>query len=190
MMKEISLHLLDLLENCVKAEATCVSLAISIDTRMDRLSVELKDNGKGIPPAMLDKVFDPFYTTRTTRRIGLGLPLIRQTVEACEGSLTLDSHEGEGTELCFQMRYSHWDRPPMGNLVDTLLTFLIGNKYIDFYYKHDYNKSLFVFSTKDLEAELGDLGFLDQPEVYEFLRQYLWENLTAIYGGDTNEVTS
>lgn len=190
MMKEISLHILDLLENSTKAGAAVVSLIIRTDTICDRLSIDIVDNGKGIPADKLEKVFDPFYTTRTTRRIGLGLPLIKQTVQACEGEISLRSASDQGCHLVFWMKNTHIDRPPMGNIVDTILTFISGNKRIDFFYEHYYNKNKFIFNTLELKEQLEDMSLLDNPEVYIFLRTYLMDNLKQLSGGNEYEIFS
>ncbi|MBP7460204.1 MAG: sensor histidine kinase [Candidatus Delongbacteria bacterium] len=190
MMKEISLHILDLLENSTKAGATRVEMIIRTDTRLDRLSIEIRDNGHGIPAEKLNHVFDPFYTTRTTRRIGLGLPLIKQTVEACRGEIRLQSVLGQGTCLSFWMQNSHLDRPPMGNLVDTIMSFISGNKNVDFFYEHYYNDHKFLFNTLELKAQLDDLAMMDNPEVYSFIRTYLMDNLKQLPGGNEDEVFS
>jgi len=190
-MKELSMHILDLLENSTKANANKVILNITINTHKDIIEIEIIDNGKGIPKEKINKLFDPFYTTRTTRRVGLGLPLIKQTALSCNGDVVLQSELNKGTRLFFYMQYSHIDRPPMGDLITTILSFIIGNKNIDFYYKHCYNKKCFNLNTGELLKQLdGDLSMLDNPDVYNFLHDYILENLTLIYGGKKDEIFS
>jgi anti-sigma regulatory factor (Ser/Thr protein kinase) len=125
-MRELSLHILDILQNSVEAGATRVELTIDEDLAADRLTITIEDNGRGIPPEKLPALFDPFYTTRSTRHVGLGLPLLKAAAERCNGDVTVASEVGAGTTLTAAFQHSHLDRAPLGDLTGTLLTFVLG----------------------------------------------------------------
>jgi len=190
MMKDFAMHISDLLENSTNAGADIVKLSIKIDKKKDKLRILIGDNGKGMNREQVNRVFDPFVTSRTVRRVGLGLPLIKQTAESCGGKVRLFSRENIGTVLYICLSYSHIDRPPMGNIIFSVLSFLRGNKNIDFYYEHDYNNHCFKISTNDIKQEIDDLDLLDQPEIYHFIEEYIQEGLTQIYGGKEDEIFS
>ena len=118
-MQDLSLHILDVAENGVTAGATLVRITVVEDLAADRLTVEIGDNGPGMDPAFAAKVLDPFVTTRTTRKVGMGLSLFQQAAQAAEGDLEIDSSPGVGTTVKVFMKHSHIDRKPMGNLAET-----------------------------------------------------------------------
>jgi hypothetical protein len=125
-MRELSLHILDILQNSVEAGATRVALSIVEDLAADLLTIEVRDNGRGIPPDKLPHVFDPFYTSRKTRHVGLGLPLLKAAAERCDGDAILVSAVGAGTTVTATFRHSHLDRAPLGDMTGTLLSFVLG----------------------------------------------------------------
>ena len=125
-MRELSLHILDILQNSVEAGATRVELSVVEDLAADRLTIEVRDNGRGIPPDKLPHVFDPFYTSRKTRHVGLGLPLLKAAAERCNGDATIVSEVGAGTTLTAIFQHSHLDRAPLGDMTGTLLSFVLG----------------------------------------------------------------
>lgn len=115
-MKEISLNILDVAQNSLRANATEINILVFFDTAADRLTVSIKDNGCGMSQEFVSRVLDPFTTTRTTRRVGLGLPLFRQSALEAGGDLSIESREGKGTEVAAWFRTSHIDRMPLGDL--------------------------------------------------------------------------
>ena len=189
-MRELSLHILDILQNSVEAGATRVVLTIDEDLAADRLTITVEDNGRGIPPEKLPKLFDPFYTTRSTRHVGLGLPLLKAAAERCNGDVTLASEVGVGTTLTATFQHSHLDRAPLGDLTGTLLTFILGGA-CDLRYVHRVigrvgewesgrtGEREFAFDTAEIKAELGDVP-LTHPDVREWLRQFIAEGEAAL----------
>jgi anti-sigma regulatory factor (Ser/Thr protein kinase) len=125
-MRELSLHILDILQNSVEAGATRVALSIVEDLAADRLTIEVRDNGRGIAPDKLPHVFDPFYTSRKTRHVGLGLPLLKAAAERCNGDATITSEVGAGATVTATFQHSHLDRAPLGDMVGTLMSFVLG----------------------------------------------------------------
>lgn len=187
-MEELAMHLLDLLENSLEAGASEVSVFIHEDIANNSLSLEVSDNGKGMSPEMLEQVCNPFVTSRTTRRFGLGLSLLKATAEACGGTLQVYSIQGKGTTVAASMQYQHWDRPPLGDLASTLIVFLSASDTIALNYKHIVNERVFTFSSREI-AELLDNIPLNHPQVLNWLRNYLTEGVKNIsLRGEQNEI--
>ncbi len=184
-MRELSLHILDILQNSVEAGATAVELTVVEDLAADRLTITVRDNGKGIPPDSLPHLFDPFYTTRKTRHVGLGLPLLKAAAERCNGDVTIASEAGAGATLTASFQHSHIDRAPLGDMVGTLLSFILGGA-CDLRYVHRVRREgeggtptgrgegEFELDTAGIRAALGDVP-LSHPDVREWLRQFIAE---------------
>ncbi len=173
-MREIALHLLDIAENSVAAESKNISVHVHEDLFHDRLTACVIDDGRGMDAATAQQVQDPFYTTRTTRRVGLGIPLLKLAAEMADGSFSLQSEVGRGTWAEAEFRHSHIDRMPLGDLSSTFLTLLISHPQIDWIFLYRVtdknNRSQdFLFESGELKSELGDIS-LTEPEVLTFLR--------------------
>ncbi|MEZ0536109.1 ATP-binding protein [Caldicellulosiruptoraceae bacterium PP1] len=181
-MNELSLNILDIVENSISAGASIIEIEIYEDTVSDILKINIIDNGCGIPKDKIKHVLDPFYTSRKTRRVGLGLPLIKQVANDCGGDIKIESEKGH-TCVSIWMKYSHIDRPPIGNITDTIITILVSNNNIDLIYKHYYNDKNFSFSTIDLKKVLGEQVPLNIPIVIEFIKKEINEGLANLYGG-------
>lgn len=175
-MREIALHLLDIAENSVAANARRIDLAVCEDLRHDRLIASVTDDGKGMDAEMAAKVVDPFITSRTTRKVGLGIPLFKAAAEACAGGLTIHSAVGKGTRLEVDFQHSHIDRMPLGDLASTLLTLVVASPHIRWVFtytavaKNGLPREQFVFDTQPVVTELGDIP-LTEPEVLAYLRE-------------------
>jgi hypothetical protein len=172
-MRELSLHILDVLQNSLEAGATLVELVIEEDLTGDRLVIVVRDNGRGMDQATLARVVDPFYTTRKTRQVGLGIPLFQAAAERSNGSLGITSLVGKGTEVRAVFQHSHIDRAPLGDMTGTLLTFILGG-VCDLAYVHRVNDRQFTFSTAEIRAGLGEVS-LSHPAVRGWLREYIAE---------------
>jgi signal transduction histidine kinase len=130
-MEELSLHVLDIAENSIAAGAKRVEIRIDEDPAADWLTIEISDDGAGMTKEQLQRATDPFFTTRTTRRVGLGLPLLEQAARAAGGAFQIDSASGKGTKVTARFRHSHLDRQPMGDLRSTLMTLAAGHPEIE-----------------------------------------------------------
>lgn len=181
-MRELSLHILDLVQNSIEAGSSIVRLDIIENKAEDFLSITVSDNGRGMHKDEIIAVRDPFVTSRTTRRIGLGLPLIEMYTKMCEGSLSIKSKKGTGTMVEAVFKYGHIDRPPLGNIKDTIKTIIIANPYLDFQYSHTVNNHRFKFEADDIRASLDGIP-ISHPEVIQWLDEYLEDNLACLYGG-------
>lgn len=179
-MNELALNILDIANNSIAAGASEIVIEIVEDEKKDLLSIKITDNGYGIPKDKLNEVTNPFYTSRKTRKVGLGLPLIKQIANDCGGDIKIESEKGY-TCINIWMQYSHIDRPPLGNIIDTLITIIFAN--IDLIYKHYYNQKMYYFSTLELKKNLGNDIPLNIPIVLEFVKKELNEGLANLYGG-------
>ena len=183
-MRELSLHILDMLENALEAGATRVDLNIFEDLGVDRLTIVVQDNGRGMDAETARRALDPFFTTRTTRHVGLGLPLLTAAARRCEGNLALESAPGQGTTVRASFRHNHLDRAPLGNLTDTLLAFLLSERgEIELCYCHQVDGRAFEFDTAAIRAELGEVP-LSHPQVREWLSEYIAEGEAELCGAD------
>jgi anti-sigma regulatory factor (Ser/Thr protein kinase) len=178
-MEDLSLHILDIVENSIAAGANRVEIRVIEDTRKDILSVEIRDNGKGMSEEVLENAVDPFYTTRTTRRVGLGLSLLSQSAKEAEGNMTIKSKKSEGTTIYAYFKHSHLDRKPIGNMAETLIVLIAGNPDIDFLYEHRLDNRAYSIDTKDLREELGDVP-LSSPGVIEVIRKDIRNGLKIL----------
>jgi anti-sigma regulatory factor (Ser/Thr protein kinase) len=172
-MRELSLHILDALENSLEAGATVVDLTIEEDLATDLLTITIQDDGRGMSEDQLARIFDPFFTTRETRHVGLGVPLFRAATERCNGDLTIESQLGKGTTLRATFQHSHIDRAPLGDITGTLMAVILSGS-CDLHYVHTVDGREFAFSTKDIRPELGDIP-LTHPAVRNWLRDFIIE---------------
>jgi hypothetical protein len=178
-LRELSLHILDIVENGVTAGADCIHIDVIESRRDDVLTIKIRDNGRGIPAAKLERLQDPFVTSRTTRRVGLGLPLLAAAAERCDGNLAVAVGTTGGTEVTATFRYSHIDRAPMGDMAATMATLLMGNPQIDFAYTHLIDGEEFILDTRELKKELGDHA-LEDPMVIHHLGKSIRASLSRL----------
>jgi len=156
-MEDLSLHILDIVENSVAAQASRIEIRISEDKKKDLLSVEVIDNGIGMDEETQKRALDPFFTTKKVRRFGLGLSLLSESAKAANGRLSMNSKKGKGTRIKAVFQYSHIDRRPLGNISQTILTLVIGNPAIDFFYVHKKDGLRYVFDTRKIRSQLKDI---------------------------------
>ncbi len=173
-MREIALHVLDLLQNAVEAGAGRVTLTIDEDTALDQLTITVADDGRGMDAKTIRRVLDPFYTTRTTRHVGLGLPLMMAAAERADGMMTVESQPGVGTQVAATFRLSHPDRQPLGDMAGTLLAYLLSERDADLSYVHRRNDNSFEFDTAEIRAMLDGTPLAD-PTVRRWLANALTE---------------
>ncbi len=173
-MREIALHILDIVQNSVVAGATKIEVDICEDIIADKLTVKITDNGCGMTQEFLERVIDPFTTKRTTRKVGLGIPLFKTAAEATGGSFDIRSKVGEGTVVTATFVHSHIDRQPLGDMADTMLGLFTSYEDINFVYTHTVNEKEFAVETSQLKEVLGDISF-STPEIYLWLSAFLRE---------------
>ncbi|HHY06566.1 MAG TPA: sensor histidine kinase [Clostridia bacterium] len=170
-MREISLHILDLVQNSLAAQAKNIWITVMENRFEDKMVIKIKDDGRGMSEEALDKVLDPFYTTRTTRKVGLGIPLLAANAQACEGNLEVKSVLGEGTSLEATFRLSHLDCPPLGDMPSTLIALFSASPEVNFFYEHKCEEKSFQISTREVKENLTGLS-LQNPLVLGWLQDF------------------
>ncbi len=179
-MKEISLHILDILQNSVTAGASLVELGITEDKDKDLFRFYIKDNGVGMDEEFLKNVTSPFTTKRTTRKVGLGIPLLKMAAEGTGGSIDIKSKVGVGTIITADFSYNHIDRQPLGNIVDTVFTVVTSYTDTDFLFIHKVREKEFKLDTREMREILGGVPFNDAG-VMQWLLGYLKEGEEELY---------
>lgn len=179
-MLELSLHILDIANNSVKAGAGLIHVSVDEARNENLLKIVIRDNGCGMDADFLEHVTDPFQTTRTTRRVGMGLSLFKAAAESTGGGLTVDSQKGVGTVVQASFVYDHIDRQPLGDMADTMLSLISGNTTVDFVYTHIVNDKRFSLDTREIKQILGNDVSLGSPEIVLWLREYIQEGLDEI----------
>ena len=181
-MQEISLHVLDIVQNSVVANASLIEITINENKQDDVLDITIKDNGKGMDKEKVKKVLDPFFTTRTTRSVGLGIPMYREAALSTGGDFKIESELGVGTSVFARFGYSHIDRQPVGNMSEAMFILVTCNPNIDFVYKHFVDKESFVMDTREIKKILDGVSVQD-VQVSAWLKEYIYEGITNLYGG-------
>ena len=179
MLPEISLNILDIVQNSISAEATHIEIRVESDSRRHLLTVTVKDNGRGMSEDALRAVTDPFFTTRTTRTVGLGIPFFKQAAECTGGTFSIVSACGAGTAVTAQFHTDHIDCMPLGDVNATIYMLVTMNESVDFSYTYRVDETSFCLDTGEMRQILGDVPF-HQAEVSEFIRNYLEENETEV----------
>jgi len=181
-LRELALHIMDLAENGLNAGATLIEIAVNEERTANRLAITIRDNGHGIPERLVNAVLSPFFTTRTTRRVGLGLSLFREASHRCEGSFELKSEERKGTEVSATFRLDHIDLAPLGDMGSTLSCLIMGNPGVDFLYRHHVDDRAFELDTRKVKSELEGVD-INEPEVVQFIGSWINESLSELGAG-------
>ncbi len=182
MMTELSLNILDVAENSIRAEASLVEITVEVSVAADRLVIIIADDGCGMTKEQIDHVEDPFFTTRTTRKVGLGVPFFKYAAESTGGCFSIRSEKGKGTVVRAEFGLTHIDRMPLGDITGTIYTLVTFHPEVDFRYIYRYNDAGFELDTRQMRDILGGIP-LDTPEVSEYIREYLTENKQEVDGG-------
>lgn len=176
-MKELSLNILDIAQNSIKAKASLIGIHIKEEGKL--LSFEIVDDGCGMDQTTVERLVDPFYTTRTTRKVGLGLPLIKMNTENAGGGMDIKSTLGKGTELNFWFEHNHWDRPPLGDIAGTVVMLAAQHEDIHFVYNHITDSGKYTFDTAEVKEALDGMS-INEYSIIKYLREMIDENLSAI----------
>jgi len=182
-VRELSLHLLDIAENSVASGASQIKIRVVEAIKIDLLQMSVEDNGKGMDTAMVASVTDPFVTSRTTRKVGLGIPLLKEAAEACNGFLTITSQVGVGTTVFVQFQRSHIDRMPLGDIAETFLTLLIANPAIHWLFHYQVDDEAFDFDDAPIKTELDGLPYTE-PDILNFLRETIETGIQDVRARD------
>ena len=174
-MRELSLNVLDIAQNSISANAALIEIELIEDTGANDLMIGIYDNGKGMTPEQVENVRDPFFTTRTTRKVGMGIPLFRFAAEMTGGKLEIDSEVGVGTKVKAYFKTDHLDFTPIGDMASTMISLITMNLNIDFVYRRRIDEKEFTVDTRQLKGILGDVP-LNEPSIAMWITQYINEN--------------
>lgn len=178
-MQELSLNVLDIVQNSVKAKASLIEITICKSTSDASLSIVINDNGCGMTEEQVKRVIDPFYTTRTTRKVGLGVPFFKMSAEMTGGSFEIQSTVGKGTRLCAVYRYEHIDMMPIGDMAATMLSLVSVNPDIDFVYSYQKDEKSFTMDTREVKEVLEGVP-INSAEVLSFIKGFIEENKAEV----------
>ena len=178
-MEDLSLHILDIVENAISAKAKKIEIRVIEVPREDRLTIEIQDDGIGMDEEISQKAVDPFFTTRSSRRVGLGLSLLAQAAQEAGGTLRIESELGKGTKVTATFQYHHIDRKPLGNMAETIMTLLLGNPELEILYTHQKEGKSYLLSSSLLKNHFKDRSLVD-PEVIQWMKTHLKEGLKQI----------
>lgn len=178
-MEDLSLHILDIVENAISAKAKKIDILVMEQPKEDRLVIEINDNGVGMDKEVSRKATDPFFTTRSSRKVGLGLSLMAQAAQEAGGRLLIESEVGKGTKVTATFQYHHIDRKPLGSMLETMTTLLLGNSDLDISYIHQKEEKSYVLKSLMLRERFKSQSPTG-PEVIQWLRKHLKEGLARI----------
>ena len=179
-MRELSLNILDIAQNSITANASLITIEVSENTVEHTLLIGIYDNGKGMSETQVQSVIDPFFTTRTTRKVGMGIPLFKMAAEQTGGNLEIESELGVGTQIQAIFKTDSVDFTPLGDVASTIQMLITMNTDRDFVYKHKVDEKEFVCDTRELKAILGDVP-LDTYEVSQWILEFIKENTEVLY---------
>lgn len=179
-MEELSLHIMDIVQNSISAGAELIEVGVAEDIAADTLTITIDDNGCGMSEETVQKVCDPFTTGRTTRRVGLGIPLFKLAAEQTGGEFSITSKLGVGTKVRAVFGYSHIDRQPLGDMVSTMHQLITAHEEVDIVYTHSVDGRVFRLDTREIKEILGGVS-LAENEVMAWLLDYLKENEASLY---------
>ena len=179
-MVDLAMHMMDIAQNSIRAEAKNIEISFIENNTENTLIFAVKDDGTGMSPETVAKLSDPFFTSRTTRKVGLGVPFLKMTCEQTDGRLKITSQPGIGTEISATYKTNHPDCIPLGDLPGYLILLLIGNPYINFSFSYCIDDEKFEFSTKEL-AENG-IDDLSSAEMSSAVKEFMNENLKELFG--------
>ena len=178
-MNDLSMHILDIIQNSLSAGASVVELDVCEDVVHNLLTIAIKDNGKGMTPEQVARVSDPFFTSRTTRKVGMGIPLYRQSAEQSGGALEIESKAGAGTTVTATFVYNHLDRPPLGDLANAVVLMMSANPNHLFKFNYTYNERFYSINTHEINEALDGLPMYD-AQVIKMIQQMIEENMLAL----------
>ncbi len=173
-MKDISLHILDIVQNSIFANATFVRITILENMKDDFLKVVIEDNGCGMNDDTAKKVYDPFFTSKEGKRFGLGIPLLKASTEVCGGNLKIVSKLGAGTKIEATFIPSNVDCIPLGDIAATMLSLVAGTENVDFLYEHRRENKIFSFDTIKIREVLDGVS-INEPRIYRWLSEFISE---------------
>lgn len=188
-MKDLSLHMLDLVQNSISAGSMLTTVGIRADRDRGMLEISVEDNGMGMDRELLQRVTDPFATTRTTRRVGLGIPLMKASAERAGGGLKITSEKGMGTRVDAWFKIGNIDRPPLGDIAGTMTDIIVSEPFREFELALENGSGTFRFDSEEIKKRLGEVPITEYA-VTTWIKEYLNEGIKVIFGGVLDEIDS
>lgn len=185
-MRELSLNILDIAQNSVSAGASRIEIDVLEDSEAHLLTVRIADDGRGMNEETVRRLPDPFFTTRTTRKVGMGVPLFKMAAEMTGGTFEIRSAPGVGTTVTATFRTDSVDNTPLGDVGSSICALATMNEQIDVVYTRAVDGRSFVFSSAEIRAMLDGVP-LNEPSVMAWLSEYLKENAAALKGPQPEE---
>lgn len=176
-MDELALNILDIAYNSIRANASNIKISITDSIKQNIIDIVVEDDGDGMSEETIERVTNPFYTTRTTRKVGLGIPLFKQEAEMTGGFLNVQSQLNKGTQIYARFIKDHIDTPVMGNIIDTMTTLIQADDQIDYYFEYIKDENTFIVDTKEIKDILGNEIKINEPEIILWLKDYMKEGL-------------
>jgi hypothetical protein len=178
-MEDISLHILDIVENSIKARAENIKIKFSENKKKDETTLEILDDGEGMDKQTLNRALDPFFTTKNTRTVGLGLSLLSEAAKAANGTFSIKSKPGKGTHLKAVFQSSHLDNKPVGDMASTLISIISGHPEVNLVYIHKFNGEKYMLDTKQIKSQLNGIR-INSPEVLQIIKSNIKKGLDSI----------
>ncbi len=187
MMEDLAMQMLEIIMNTVHADSREIEIRIVDSEAENLISMTVSDDGKGMNKALLQRVTDPFVTTRETRRIGMGIPFMKGLTEQCGGRFSMRSRPGEGTMLTATVQRDHIDTPPMGDLGEMMMNSIQADENIDYKFNYRTDKGEFAFDTREAREMLDGVSLLE-PSILLWLRDYIRQGVEqARTGGELTD---
>ena len=183
-MNELSLHILDICQNSIKANASLIQIEILEDTIHNLFEIVIRDNGSGMDEKTLSEVADPFFTTRTTRKVGMGVSLFKMAAEMANGTFEIQSQLNKGTSVIAKFQHNHIDRAPLGSIEDTIGILVLNEAEIDIYYKHKFDQNTYVFDTREVRKVLDGIPFTNY-DIIMWIKNNIKEGILDIHKEET-----
>jgi hypothetical protein len=183
-MNELSLHILDICQNSIKANSTLIEIIVNENIENNLFEIIIKDNGCGMNEKTLSEVADPFFTTRLTRKVGLGVSLFKMAAEMTEGSFDIQSTIGEGTKIKATFKHDHIDRAPLGIIEETIMILVLNEANIDIFYEHSFKTQKYVFDTREIRKILDGIPFTNY-DVITWIKNNIKEGIFDIHKEET-----
>ena len=183
MMRELSDNIMDIAQNSISAGATLTEVHVKVSHADNMITFVFRDDGCGMSEELVKSVIEPFTTTRKTRKVGLGLPLLKQTAEMTGGTLEIQSTVGVGTTVTATFGLDHIDRPPMGDVAGAWFSLVVMNPEKDFLFTYDYDGKTFTFDTREVRAAVAPIP-LNQMEISAWIQECLQSEINELHGGN------
>ena len=183
MMRELADNIMDIAQNSISAGASLTEVHVTVSHQEDRITFVFRDNGCGMSEEMVQTVMEPFTTSRKTRKVGLGLPLLKQTAEMTGGAMDIQSTVGVGTVVTATFGLGHIDRPPMGDVAGAWFSLVVMNPEKDFLFTYDYDGQVFTFDTREIRAAVAPIP-LNQMEISAWIQECLKSEINELHGGN------